>query len=160
DQQQANLANYLSNTGAFSTYLGLPVTESDTVNLQFGISKTQILTGYKVQQFDTTTTPPTPVLDADGNPVYYYSYYSPEPIVAYITRLDHSPFHTWSLTPSWAHDTRNRFFNPTHGSLQQFSAEVALPGSTVEYYKLIYRYAQYIPITSALTFEGSATIGY
>jgi len=30
----------------------------------------------------------------------------------------------------------------------------------VEYYKLIYKYAQYIPVTSALTFEGSATIGY
>ena len=64
------------------------------------------------------------------------------------------------MQASWAHDTRNRYFNPTHGSLQQFSAEVALPGSTVEYYKLIYKYAQYIPVTSALTFEGSATIGY
>jgi outer membrane protein insertion porin family len=160
DQQQANLANYLSNTGAFSTYIGIPVTESDTVNFQLGISKTQILTGYKVQQFDNTKNPPVPILDANGNPTYFFNYYSPEPIVDYIKRLNHSTFHSWSLTTSWAHDTRNRFFNPTHGSLQQFSAEVALPGSTVEYYKLIYRYAQYIPITSALTFEGSATVGY
>ena len=40
------------------------------------------------------------------------------------------------------------------------SAEVALPGSTVEYYKLVYRYPQYVPITQAFTFEGSATVGY
>ena len=40
------------------------------------------------------------------------------------------------------------------------SAEVALPGSTVEYYKLVYKYEQYVPVSDALTLEGSATIGY
>ncbi|MHB8680248.1 MAG: outer membrane protein assembly factor BamA [Rudaea sp.] len=159
NQQQANLANYLSDTGAFSTYIGLPVTENDTVNLQLGVSKTKILTGAPVCM----------TLDANGNctvdpttglPITYTQYYSPQPIVDYINTLGHETFHEWSVTASWAHDTRNKFFNPTHGSLQQFSAEVALPGSTVEYYKLIYRYAQYLPITEGLTFEGSTTIGY
>ncbi len=41
NQSQANLANYLSNTGAFSTYVGIPVTENDTVNLQFGREQDQ-----------------------------------------------------------------------------------------------------------------------
>ena len=157
DQQQANLANYLSNTGAFSTFLAIPVTENDTVNLQLGLSKTQILTGYKVEKKDLAG---NPILDANGNPTFTDFYYSPEPIVNYIKELNHNTFHEWTFTTSWAHDTRNKYFNPTHGSLQQFSAEVALPGSTVEYYKLIYRYAQYVPITTGLTFEGSATIGY
>ena len=157
DQQQANLANYLSNTGAFSTYIGVPITESDTVNFQLGVAKTEILTGYRVQKRDASG---NPILDAEGNPVYEDFYYSPTPIVDYIKRLDHNTFHEWTFTTSWAHDTRNKFFNPTHGSLQQFSAEVALPGSTVEYYKLIYKYAQYVPITTGLTFEGSATVGY
>ena len=157
NQQQANLANYLSNTGAFSTYVGLPVSETDTLNLQLGISKTQILTGFTLPQLDANG---NPVKDANGNIIYITSYYSPQPIVDYIKRLNHSTFHAWSVQASWAHDTRNKFFNPTHGSLQQFSAEFALPGSTVEYYKLIYKYAQYLPVTQALTFEGSATIGY
>jgi len=157
DQQQANLANYLSNTGAFSTYIGVPITESDTVNFQLGVAKTEILTGYRVQKRDASG---NPIFDAEGNPVYEDFYYSPTPIVDYIKRLDHNTFHEWTFTTSWAHDTRNKFFNPTHGSLQQFSAEVALPGSTVEYYKLIYKYAQYVPITTGLTFEGSATVGY
>jgi len=157
DQQQANLANYLSNTAAFSTYLGIPVSESDIVNVQFGINKTQILTGTTVTATDANG---NPILDANGNPITVTTYYSPEPIVDYIKRIDHNTFHIWNIQASWAHDTRNKYFNPTHGSLQQFSAEISLPGSTVEYYKLIYKYAQYLPVTSALTFEGSATIGY
>ncbi|MGH8042554.1 MAG: outer membrane protein assembly factor BamA [Rudaea sp.] len=157
NQQEANLANYLSDTGAFSTYIGLPLTETDTLNLQLGLSKTKIITGYPTAQLDANG---NPITDANGNIIYYTVYYSPQPIVDYIQRLNHETFHEWSITASWAHDTRNKFFNPTHGSLQQFSAEVALPGSTVEYYKLIYRYAQYLPITDGLTFEGSTTIGY
>jgi outer membrane protein insertion porin family len=157
NQQQANLANYLSNTAAFSTYLGLPISESDTVNLQLGASKTQILTGTPQILTDANG---LPLLDPNGNYQYTISYFSPQPIVDYINALNHNTFHEWSLTASWAHDTRNKYFNPTHGSLQQFSAEVALPGSTVEFYKLIYKYAQYLPITNSLTFEGSATVGY
>ena len=157
NQQQANLANYLSNTGAFSTYVGLPISENDTVNLQLGVSKTKILTGYPVAQTDANG---NPIKDANGNVLYYTVNYSPQPIVDYIQKLNHQTFHNWSITASWAHDTRNKYFNPTHGSLQQLSAEVALPGSTVEYYKLIYRYAQYLPVTDGITFEGSTTIGY
>jgi outer membrane protein insertion porin family len=157
DQQQANLANYLSNTGAFSTYLSVPVTESDAVNLQLGVSKTQILTGGRRVVTDVNG---NPIIDENGNKEYQDYYWSPDPIVNYIKELNHNTFHEWTITTSWAHDTRNKYFNPTHGSLQQFSAEVALPGSTVEYYKLIYKYAQYIPITRGITFEGSATVGY
>ena len=157
NQQQANLANYLSNTVAFSTYIGLPVSESDTVNLQLGASKTKIIPGFSDVLRDQNG---NPILDQNGNPSATIVYTSPQPLVDYINALNHYTFHEWSLTTSWAHDTRNKFFNPTHGSLQQFSAELALPGSTVEYYKLIYKYAQYVPISSSLTFEGSATIGY
>jgi outer membrane protein insertion porin family len=44
NQQEANLANYLSNTAAASTYVGIPVSESDTVNLTLGVSKTRTAT--------------------------------------------------------------------------------------------------------------------
>ncbi len=157
NQEEANLADYLSNTGAFSTYIGLPVSEIDSVVLQLGISSTKIITSFNTEELDANG---NPILDANGNPIYVNSVYSPQPIIDYIQSLGHATFHEWSTQVSWAHDTRNKFFNPTHGSFQQFSAEVALPGSTVEYYKLIYKYAQYIPITQGLTLEGSSTIGY
>ena len=171
DQSQANIANYNNNTASFQTYLGIPVSESDAVNLSLGLSQTKIITYYlaPIQAINPITGLPeyeadgvTPIYekDANGNLVTFRSYFSPQPIVDYINNLGHDTFHTWSVTASWAHDTRNKYYNPTHGSLQQFSAEFALPGSTVPYYKFIYNYQQYLPVTDNFTFEGSATIGY
>ncbi len=160
DQAQANLANYLSDTAAFSTFVGIPISENDTVNLQLGANKTKIITSFEQCVSLNTAGTGCATDPVTGQTPTFTQYYSPEPIVNYIKSLDHNTFHEWTLQASWAHDTRNKYFNPTHGSFQQFSAEIALPGSTVEYYKLVYRYMQYVPITSALTFEGSATIGY
>ncbi len=132
DQGEANIANYLTSTDSFETYLGFPVTENDSINAQIGINQTAIS------------------LYPD----------SPPSFINYIVNIGHRTFHTWSAQLSWSHDTLNKFWNPTRGSIQSISAEVALPGSTVEYYKLGYRFAQYLPITNALTFHGGINVGY
>jgi len=169
DQGQANIANYLNNTAAFSTNLALPISESDSVTLSLGAARTRILTfsNVPVPAVDASG---NAVYDSNGNPVYQLdangnfvttrSYFSPPPIINYIDALGHYTFHQWTLSAGWAHDTRNKYFNPTHGSIQQFGVEVALPGSTAEYYKLSYRYSQYIPLTNSLTLEGTAFLGY
>ena len=132
DAREQNIASYLSNTDAFNIYASLPITESDTINTQLGISKTgiQSLIG------------------------------TPQAFTDYIDNLGHRTFHTWNLQLSWAHDTRNRYWNPTRGSLQQLSLEATLPGSTVEYYKVNYRFAQYLRMTDSLTFYGHFMLGY
>ena len=133
DSGQANIANYLTNSDNFSTYVGLPLTESDTLNTRIGVSQTTIRT------FTGTT---------------------PVQFIDYLNALDHNTFHNWSVEMSWAHDTRNKFYNPTRGSLQTVSFETTLPGSTVEYFKFKYLYSQYLPLTEKLTLFGSASIGY
>jgi outer membrane protein insertion porin family len=133
DASNQNLASYLTSTDAFDIYLGFPITESDTLNTQLGVSKTGIVT---------------------------YPNYTPQRVIDYIDNLGHRTFHTWNMQLSWAHDTRNRFWNPTRGSLQQFSIEATLPGSTVEYYKVNYRFAQYLRMTDSLTFYGHFALGY
>ena len=132
DASEQNIASYLSNTDAFNIYASLPITESDTINTQLGVSKTGI-TAY---------------------------YGTPQNIVDYIDNLGHRTFHTWNMQLSWAHDTRNRYWNPTRGSLQSLSLEATLPGSTVEYYKINYRFAQYLRMTDSLTFYGHFMVGY
>ncbi|MEO7433253.1 MAG: outer membrane protein assembly factor BamA [Dokdonella sp.] len=133
DASELNIASYLTNTDAFDIYLGIPISESDAVNVQMGISKTGINT-------------------IPG--------FTPQPIVNYIDNLGHHTFHAWNMQVSWSHDTRNRYWNPTRGSLQSVSLEVTLPGSTVEYYKFNYRFAQYLRMTDSLTFYGHFNVGY
>jgi outer membrane protein insertion porin family len=133
DAGEDNLASYLTNADAFDAYLAIPITESDTINAQLGLSKTGVTT---------------------------YPGLTPPEFIDYIDTLGHHTFHTWETTFSWAHDTRNKYWNPTRGSLQQVSLDIALPGSTVEYYTLFYRYGQYLPITRNLTFYGHMTLGY
>ncbi|MEO7935351.1 MAG: outer membrane protein assembly factor BamA [Dokdonella sp.] len=133
DSGQANIANYLTNSDNFSTYLGLPLTESDTLNTRIGVSQTTIRT------FGEST---------------------PREFRDYLFALNHNTFHTGNIELSWAHDTRNKFYNPTRGSLQTASFETTLPGSTVEYFKFRYLYSKYIPLTEKLTLFGSASLGY
>jgi len=87
NQQQANLANYLKQHGSILDLSRHPGTESDTVNLQLGASKTQIFTGSTIQQ--VMRSPAWPVLAANGNPIFTTTYYSPQPIVDYIKALNH-----------------------------------------------------------------------
>ncbi len=134
DAGQSNLAAYLSSTDSFDIYLGFPITESDTINTQIGVNKTYI-TGSALLG-------------------------TPQPIIDYLDNLGHRTFHTWNVQLSWAHDTRNRFWNPTRGSLQSVSFNVTLPGSTVQYYKATYQFAQYLRMTDSLTFYGRLAIGY
>lgn len=133
DQGQGNIASYLTSRDSFSTYLGIPITESDTINTQIGI---------------------------DQNTITVFQDRTPQQFVDYIDNLGRRTMHTWKTELSWTHDTRNRYWNPTRGSLQSVTAEVALPGSTIEYYKLFYKFGQYFPLTDKLTFFGTFNIGY
>jgi len=133
DASEDNLSTYLTNSDAFDVYLGFPVGETDTINAQLGVSRVTVTT---------------------------YDGVTPQPFIDYIDNLGHSTFHTWDTQVSWAHDTRNRYWNPTRGALQQAQLDVALPGSTVEYYTLSYKYGQYLPITDKLTFYGRFMVGY
>jgi outer membrane protein insertion porin family len=133
DQGQANIASYLTNTDSFSTYLGIPISESDTVNTQLGLSQTAITVFPGI---------------------------TPASFINYLVQVGHRTFHAVDAQLSWAHDTRNKYWNPTRGSLQTLSLEATLPGATVEYYKLNYRFGQYFPLNDTFTFYGHFNIGY
>lgn len=133
DQSEANIANYSTDTAAFSTFVGVPIGETDGVQFQLGVNRTQI------NVFDG---------------------YTPPSIINYITDLDRRTINTWNLTASWSHDTRNKYFTPTRGGLQSVSAEIALPGSSLEYYKLYYQGAHYFPLSDRFTFLISGNLGY
>ncbi|MDH5512851.1 MAG: outer membrane protein assembly factor BamA [Gammaproteobacteria bacterium] len=63
-------------------------------------------------------------------------------------------------TLGWSHDTLDSLLLPTSGSLQRVTAEIAIPGTDIEYYKLTYLAGRYWPISESLTFKMKGELGY
>jgi len=133
DNSNFNTASYSTTSAAGQMVLGLPITENDTVTAMLGI---------------------------DRNQIYAYSGSSPQSIVDYIDALDTRTFHAWRTELGWARDTRDQYFTPTRGMYQRVSAEIALPGSTVQYYKLNYQFSKYWPLSRFLVLNTRAEVGY
>lgn len=60
----------------------------------------------------------------------------------------------------WSHDTRNSAIFATRGSLQTLNAEVAVPGPTLQFYKLRYKHLRYRPLTRTLTLLLNLDLAY
>jgi outer membrane protein insertion porin family len=126
-------ANYATSDKSFSTYLGIPVTEYDALRVGLGISSNQInlIPGY-----------------------------SPQPLIDYQNQIGHRTMHSWTGTLGWNHDTRNGYWAPTRGGLISASTNVALPGSTVQYWKLTAEANHYWPIGKGFVLYLDGQIGY
>jgi len=133
DYSSFNTAQFSTTSASAQGVLGLPITENDTVSMAFGIDTNEILA------FPGST---------------------PQTIIDYIDAVGQRTFHAWRTELGWARDTRNDFFMPTRGTYQRISAEVTLPGSTVEYYKLNYEFSKYWPLSPSLVLNTRADIGY
>lgn len=128
-----NTAQYRTTNSAGQVVLGVPITESDSINAAFGLDSNQIFTQRGL---------------------------TPNSIVDYIDALGQRTFHAWRMQLGWARDTRNDFLQPTAGLLQRVSVEASLPGSTVQYYKLNYEFSKYWPLSSALILNTRVDLGY
>ncbi len=133
DYSNFNAAQYSTNSGAFQVFMGLPLSESDSVSLMFGIDTNEILA------FPGST---------------------PPPLVDYVSAVGNRTFHSLRTQAGWSRNSLNNFFMPSVGTTQNLSAEIALPGSTVEYYKLQYDYAKYWPLNPALVLRTAINVGY
>ncbi len=69
-------------------------------------------------------------------------------------------FDDFILSASYTRDSRDSAIFPTEGSLQRLLAEIAIPGSDLQYYRITYRHRQYIPLTRRFTFLFRADLGY
>ncbi|MFN7136624.1 MAG: outer membrane protein assembly factor BamA, partial [Thermomonas sp.] len=133
DYSSFNVAQYSTNSGAFQVFMGVPLSESDSISLMLGIDKNQILA---------------------------YQGTTPQPLVDYVNAVGQRTFHAWRAQLGWGRDTRNNYFTPVVGTTQNLLLEATLPGSTVEYYKLSYDIAKYWPLSQALVVKTGLNLGY
>ncbi|WP_374382836.1 outer membrane protein assembly factor BamA [Thermomonas sp.] len=133
DYSSYNVAQYSTNSGAAQAFATIPISESDSISAMFGIDTNEILT-------------------VDGS--------TPPPLIDYVNAVGNRTFHAWRLQGGWGRDTRNDYFMPVVGMTQNLSMEVALPGSTVEYYKFQYDIAKYWPLSQSLVVKTAVNLGY
>ncbi|MET0288800.1 MAG: outer membrane protein assembly factor BamA [Pseudoxanthomonas sp.] len=128
-----NTVQYNNTNAGAQMVLGVPITENDTVSVMFGI---------------------------DSNQIFAYPGSTPQSLIDYIDAFGQRTFHAWRTEIGWARDTRNDYFMPTRGTYQRVSAEITLPGSTAEYYKLNYEFSKYWMLSPAFVLRTGAQIGY
>ncbi|RKZ37425.1 MAG: outer membrane protein assembly factor BamA, partial [Gammaproteobacteria bacterium] len=132
DASDANVADYSLDEMGLGVKFGIPINEFDTINVG--------LLG-EMTTFNTSTAPSVEV--------------------AAFERTNGDTFGTLVLNGSWARDSRNRRTFPDSGSLTRTSAELAVPGGNLTYYKLNLLHQQFFSVWRGLTLrlEGDLGVG-
>ncbi len=143
DSAENNISNYLVNRFSIATDYGIPMSEFNRLNLNFGLMRSDIQTSPTTadevldfiidnsDEFDSSTDPAT----IDG--VKYDSLFS---------------------AVRFSKDTRNRRIFASRGGLNSINLE--LFGGDLDYYKIRYLHRSAYPVTENITFAYSARIGY
>ncbi len=161
DQGEANIANFSFDTASGSVNVGVPLTEIDTIQFSTGLSRDKITTIDASTPQSLINQLVNELGDRGRFPCLDDTTMDTDPN----TCQNNGPYRQWSVN-SWtlgaffARDSRNKFFAPTRGSYARVGAEVALPGSAFEYYKLSFNGAQYFPVADWLTLLARLDLGY
>ena len=120
-----DVTSYMSSTLGAAVGFGLPVSESDTINLGFRVERTSIEfpVGYCA-----------PILGL-----------APPAYCLFVDQVG-SPFNSVIVSGGWSRDTRDDIIYPTRGRLQSFGVEVGLPVGDVPYYKANYFQQWFTPL--------------
>ncbi|WP_266169391.1 outer membrane protein assembly factor BamA [Dyella subtropica] len=137
----SDFVNYSSSAKSFSSFLSIPITDFDNIRAGLGISSNKILLTYRY---------------LDGSSVSY----SPQILVDYQNAIGHETIHSWTGTLGWTHDTRNGYWAPTRGGVMSLSTDIALPGSTVQYFKIFGEANHYWPIGRGFVLYLDGQFGY
>jgi outer membrane protein insertion porin family len=133
DYGDTDFANYATSAKSFASYLGIPISETDGVRVGLGLSSNKVL-----------------VLPGS----------TPVSLIDYQNQIGNRTIHSWTGTLGWNHDTRNGYWAPTRGGLISATADVALPGSTIQYWKLTTEANHYWPIGKGFVLYLDGQLGY
>jgi len=131
DSGSLNVSQYTSSTAGAAVGFGIPITETDAVNV-----------GFRYERTDITLGPNSPL-----NAILY---------VAEFGNITNS----FTLSGGWSRDTRDDILYPSRGRVQSLLAETALPFGNVEYYKVNYLQQAFWPVYGDFVLMLRGDIGY
>jgi len=160
DQGRANISTFTSSEWALGMNFGIPVTEVDYLRSGLGYRDSQLNIGsftcIEVNPDNPLLCDEFGLVPSPGDPLSHSLDFNGNGIV----EVDEREFGVIDWTISWTRDSRNHFLNPSRGSAQSLTLQMAIPGSTREFYKLYYRGAKYWPIWGGLVFAVKGNLGY
>ena len=131
DSTSLSVSQYASDTIGAAIGFGIPVTETDTVNLGFRFDRTSLS------------------LFQDSPPAY----------VDFVDTFGETT-NALITTLGWARDTRDDILYPNQGRLQSLFIEVGLPPADLSYYKVQYVHQWFWPIYSPFVLMLRGELGY
>lgn len=133
DTSQTNqLGSYQSSSYGVGVRFGLPLTERDFLSAGITADFTKI---------DLNDNSPVQYLNFCGNSGGCNS-------------------NSIQLSAGWTYDSRDNILFPNRGVLQRLTAEVAIPGLDLQYYKLNYQHAWYNELGNNFTLMLNGELGY
>ncbi len=131
DYDARNIASFSTDSVGAGVTFGFPIGETQRINFGGTLENTKITEGgFPAQEISA-------YLDVNGNTA---------------TNL--------KLNLSWRSSTLNRGVFPTRGRSQNLSAEVSVPGSDLQFFKVVYDGQVYFPITRSWTLRMRTELGY
>lgn len=131
DAAAANTAAYDVSTNGAGVFFGVPISEERTVSLGLAYERMH--------------------LDVDSGDAQIAQDFVAE---------NGATNSSIKATLSWAYDTVDSPILPTRGILQRVSSEIGLPGADIQYYKLTYLAAWYLPVGDDFTVKFRGELGY
>lgn len=131
DYDARNIASFSTDAMGAGINFGFPIGETQRINFGALVEYTDITEGaFPAQEISA-------YLAVNGNKSLNYKF-----------------------NLGWRSSTLNRGVFPTRGRSQSLSAEIAVPGSDLQFYKVVYDGQMYLPITRSWTLRLRTELGY
>jgi outer membrane protein insertion porin family len=131
DFEEVDTADYQTDTGIAGMTFGIPLSEFNRFNF-----------GFQLRSID-----------------FKLGSFASDELVEF-REEEGDNFLDFELNTSWRHDSRDSALFATTGSLQTLGAEMAVPGSDLQYYKIEYRHRRYFPLYRPYVLSVNAEVGY
>ena len=159
-----NVNNYVTDSFGGGINFGYPIDENQSVSAGLNLDSTKVTTGPYVSTYVRDY-----LLEHGGKTKRTSNYCTiqtngdvcpPDAISDPYGSEFTGDFLTYNLTLGWSYNTLNRPMFPTSGMSHRVSAEVAIPGSDVEYQKVTYDAQAFFPLGKEFVIRGYGKLGY
>ncbi|MFA7553371.1 MAG: outer membrane protein assembly factor BamA [Spongiibacteraceae bacterium] len=182
DLSEINVSNYTTDAYGANINFSYPIKETERLGFSFGYSNTRISAGnfaaqeiktsprlfdvrrdnfrYYYQPSTDSTVAEVPVLlvDDDGT-VLFPELLSPPTAQGFLDEHGDS-FDNFSITTSWNQSTLNRGRLATNGASQSLSFELTVPGSDLQYFKMVYNGQIFVPLNDTFILRFRTELGF